>query len=886
MRCFINPAGLSTLPALVNIVVLSFLIYGCGGGGGGDDGDNSDAGDTDSSALTFSVAGVIQAAASNAVDSDVNDPFSPFQANDTLEQAQPIPNPLILGGYANLPGAGPNGRSALSGDQEDWYQVTLAANQIITLSIAGDGVFDDLDLGLFDSEGNLIDAAIGQEKFETLPVTETGDYFLLVQAFQGASNYTLTVGLQHSLPATRGPRLSDTFVPSEVIVRFHNTSPLVKQGLQTHLQAMGLAVQGGQENRNMLLALEETDHINALQQLGNEYAGQAQQRFATADPVLRRKIATLLALKALRMRPEVAYASLNYRRQLSFMPNDELYPLQWHYPLLNLPQAWDLQTGNNTIVAVLDTGVLLDHPDLQGQFVEGYDFISDPDNAGDGDGIDPDPNDPGDNASVSRSSFHGTHVSGTVAAATNNGLGVAGVAFGSRIMPLRVLGRRGATDFDVEQALRFAAGLPNDSNLVPSRQADVINLSLGGPGFSEASQAIYREINAAGVAIVAAAGNSASAEPFFPASYEGVISVSAVDINKELAPYSNVGPFIDVAAPGGNVDFDINGDGKPDGVLSTAASDAGGSINFDYPFYQGTSMASPHMAGVVALMRGINPALTPRDVDNLLASGAITTDLGPPGRDNRFGHGLINAYTAVVAAANTTGGAPITPIPILVVDPGALNFGLNRTRLMLTVTNGGGDTLIVNAPDQDSSGWLTLIPQVDDDGLGSYTIKVNRTGLTDGIYTATITLTSNANTIQVPVIMQVASNLQDGEVGQQFAILIDPTTRETMASVVATRQADGNYAYRFTEVPAGLYEIFAGSDLDNDGLICDSGESCGAYLTLDEPEDIRVTVDQVNLDFGSGFSANLENFQTTSANGEPIQGLSRYPNAPKQLERP
>jgi serine protease len=609
----------------------------------------------------------------------------------------------------------------------------------------------------------------------------------------------------------------------------------------------------------MLLSLTAIDRALTYKTLGIDYL-EAYDALQSNDPEQQLKRDTLRLVKALNRRPDVLYATPNYLRQgMAVNPNDPLYPLQWHYPLLNLPQAWDLNTGDGAIVAVIDSGVLVTHPDLQGQLLEGYDFIKNPADANDGDSsIEPDPNDPGDGALPSGSSFHGTHVAGTIAATTDNAAGVAGSAFFARLMPLRVAGRLGiATDYDVEQAVRFAARLPNDSGTLPPRRADVINLSLGGPAFSAASEAIFNQARAAGVAIVAAAGNEAGSTALYPASYAGVISVSAVDINKALAPYSNFGPFIDVAAPGGNNAQDINGDGKPDGVLSTAASDSEGIISPNYVYYSGTSMAAAHVSGVIALMRSTNPRLTPQDIDNLLISGAITEDLGTPGRDDRYGHGLLNAYRAVVAASNTPGGQPVTPIPILVVNPTALNFGLALSSLTLTVRNGGGGDLKVNPPSENSGGWLRLSAAVDGNGLGSYTLTVDRANLPDGLYTTTLTFTSNANTVQVPVIMQIAQNLATGDVGPQYVLLVEPTTLQTKSQAVAVRLDDGRYSYRFENIPAGTYQIFAGSDLNNDGFICDSGESCGAYLTLDKPIQVQVNGNRSDLDFASGFTANL-----------------------------
>jgi serine protease len=558
----------------------------------------------------------------------------------------------------------------------------------------------------------------------------------------------------------------------------------------------------------------------------------------------------------------VRSADLNYIRRVSIVPNDPDYGRQWHYPLINLPQAWEITIGgNDVIVAVIDTGVLVGHPDLAGRLTDGYDFIRSSAIALDGDGIDADPDDPGDQA-PGGSSFHGTHVAGTIASTTNNAVGVSGVTWNTRIMPLRALGRGGGTSYDVMQAVRYAAGLPNDTGSVPSPIADIVNLSLGGGGYSQSEQNVFTQARNRGVIIVAAAGNASSRSPSYPAAYDGVVSVGAVDYNKNLAWYSNFGDRVDVAAPGGDMGADANVDGFPDGVLSTCGEDDSGRIRFTYCFYQGTSMAAPHMAGVVALMKARNALLRPNDLDAWLISGAITEDLGPPGRDDRFGYGLIDALEAVGAAA---GSVPA----VLRINPASLRFGPTNAGRTFELKNAGtNDGIIVSSVTADVP-WLTVSPAIPPNiGLNpadtaELVLSVDRNHprlSSDGIYEAQLVISTDAvnDILTVPVSVQVGTSFVGGNAGTHYVVLVDPETLFTRAQVrVDYNPAAMGYAYLFTGVPAGTYQILAGTDSDNDFFIGDPGEAFGAYLTLDQTVSIRVAGNTGGLDFFTSFDFGL-----------------------------
>ncbi|HTO55862.1 MAG TPA: S8 family serine peptidase [Myxococcota bacterium] len=847
----------------------------------------------------FTVAGTVFAADASTVDSDVNDTSTVPVSNDDFFSAQPLTVPVTVGGYLNQPHVGPDGNSWEGGDLRDRYLVTLKTGQVIALVLGDDPSVSDLDVCLIGptSPGNpnpnqaCTTGVTGSLKLLSAP--SDGSYFIEVLVSDGcdcSGTYTLSVGLPAPAAAAKVARTDLDFVPNQLIVTLKSPQEMAASGLaapssmraqaSAMMSDLGMAKLGGDASREMLLQLPPAGapRVSTMQKLGavNQQETMTIQSL-TAEQAARHE--TILAMKALRQRADVKSVELNTIMHASAIPDDPRYPLQWHYPLIHLPQAWDIVTGDpNVIVAVVDTGARLDHPDLQGSFVAGYDFISDATRARDGDGIDPDPNDPGDKgAGTGGSSFHGTHVAGTIAAQTNNGIGVAGVSWGAKVMPIRVLGLNGGTQFDVLQGVRYAAGLSNDSGTVPAKKADIINLSLGGGGFSQSAQDVFTAVRAAGVIVVAAAGNDGSSAPSFPAAYDGVVSVAAVDFNRNPAFYSNFGSTVDVAAPGGDTSVDLNGDGFADGVLSTLADDTVTPLVFDYVFYQGTSMATPHVSGVFALMRSVDRNISPATIDTLLSSGSLTDDLMTPGRDDDTGWGLIDAQKAVVAA-----GGPPPAAPELSVTPSSLNFGISLDTIDFTVANTGTNALTISSVsvlNPSSAPWLSVAAQsVDGSGLGSYRAAVDRTGLTKGAsFNATISVVSNHGTIHLPVAMRVAPDSSTADAGFHYILLVDAQSLTAIAEI-AEPATNGAYAYSFANVPQGDYLLIAGSDMDDDQLICDGGEACGSYPTLDLPAPITVDQDRTGIDFGTAFRQSLATSSSALAIPTSVPaGLRRLP---------
>lgn len=539
--------------------------------------------------------------------------------------------------------------------------------------------------------------------------------------------------------------------------------------------------------------------------------------------------------------PSIKYAEPNYISHAKIIPNDFAfaYNLQWNLKLIGLPAAWEMTTGNSSvIVAVLDTGVRFDHPDLAANLLTtGFDFVSDVDSAGDGEGIDADPTDPLTDWPV----FHGTHVAGTIAAISNNGSGVAGVAWSVKIMPVRVLDvlGRGSTA-DIINGLRYAAGLSNVSGKMPAQPARVINMSLGGDGLcSQVYQDTLTEVRNAGVAVVVAAGNDAqeSNPVVSPASCQGVIAVGAVTRFAGWAPYSSVQPYVFIAAPGGDTIDDPSlflG-----GVLSTfSRSGTGQSL---YQFSEGTSMAAPHVSGVIALMLSVNPNLTPSQVENILSSTA--NDLGSSGKDSYFGYGLISAVRAVAQAKGVT--PPAVPVPYVLKPIVLFSDPVITSSLDNIVLNTGGGILTLSSVsgsvDTPTGGtWLSaaLFNNIFTCGLAAINcivkVTATRTGLTNGLYRGTVTVISNGGPFSFIVGLGVGAPppTPAGTVAVRLHG-VDSASKQLVVKQTTTTDASKNFSFTFSSVPVGQYLIDAGTDNDGSGFFGDApDEVYGIYKVI------------------------------------------------------
>jgi serine protease len=372
-----------------------------------------------------------------------------------------------------------------------------------------------------------------------------------------------------------------------------------------------------------------------------------------------------LAAKLMAEDSSIEYAEPDRKMYALLTPNDTNFSSLWGMGSGNggirATTAWDTTNGAGVTVAVLDTGIA-SHTDLNANVVAGYDMIADLATANDGNGRDSNAADPGDwstagqcgsGSRASNSSWHGTHVAGTIAAVGNNSKGVIGVAYGAKVQSIRVLGRCGGYTSDIADGMIWASGGTVSGLPANATPAKVLNLSLGGSGACDTtSQNAINSARSRGATVVIAAGNSnVNVSNASPANCSGVVAVASVGPTGGKASYSNFGTLVDVAAPGGEMSS-----GSANGILSTlnAGTTTPGAEN--YANYQGTSMAAPHVAGVAALMYAVKPTATPDQIEAALKSSARAF----PASCSGCGTGIVNATAAIAAITGGTTPPPPT----------------------------------------------------------------------------------------------------------------------------------------------------------------------------------------------------------------------------------
>ncbi|MCH7699966.1 MAG: S8 family serine peptidase [Chloroflexi bacterium] len=461
--------------------------------------------------------------------------------------------------------------------------------------------------------------------------------------------------------------------------------------------------------------------------------------------------------------PLVQAVERNLVEEITFTPNDSFFSFQWHFPQVQAEQAWDIADGSGVVVAVVDTGVAYEDfdnfaqaPDFAGTaFAPGFDFVNN----------DTHPND--DNG-------HGSHVAGTIAQTTNNGLGVAGLAFGATIMPVKVLDKRGSGSI-ANTADGFVWATDNG--------ADVINYSAGG-GHSSTKETAVNYVLSHGVVLVAAAGNDNTSSLGCPACYPGVLAVGATDFAQNRAPYSTFGcgrdgHCLDVVAPGGNTGADLNDDGFADGVLQQTFARACGQPGppdftaFVYCFFQGTSMATPHVTAAAALLLDLNSALTVQNVGDCLRITAL--DLGTTGYDTEYGHGLIQVKDSLDTCA---GGPPPSPTPTgsptSTATPSTPPFTSTPTSTATATAT------LTPTPTGTATATTTATPTSTATATATLTPTATSTATPTSTATATATLTPTATSTATPT--RTATNTPTATSTATATPTLTPTATSTVTA--------------------------------------------------------------------------------------------------------
>jgi serine protease len=566
--------------------------------------------------------------------------------------------------------------------------------------------------------------------------------------------------------------------------------------------------------------------------------------------------------KKIEQDPRVAYAEIDEILQTQFVPNDPFYQnLQWHYQAArtypggaNLPAAWDKATGSGVVVAVIDTGVR-PHADLVANLLPGYDFIS-ADTSGtfvsanDGDGRDPDPSDPGDfgaanacgkNELVHNSSWHGTHVAGTIAAVTNNGVGVAGVAFGAKVLPVRVIGVCGGFISDVAAGMQWAAGLTVPGVPANANKAKVLNMSLGGPGAcSTTLQDTVNSIRAVGSVVVAATGNDTAQSIGQPANCTGVIAVTAHTKTGDNANYANIGSGTVISGPGGGTGTMVPGDGSAVYSTLNAGTTLPGADNYGSKI--GTSMATPHVAGVAALIASVQPSITPDALQSVLVSSARPHPTGTFCATRAgCGAGLLDAEAALnkLSSLAPSVAASVTPPGVLPTgsivtftaaaspsSSGNATFSYQWTQL-------AGPTVTLASTTAASTSFTAPVPGAN------YTFAVKVTDSSSLTASNQVSVTTNT----APVLLPIAS--QSIVQGGNLSFVVSAADAETNPVVfVATGLPAGSTLEPATGIfnwnaagPLGTYVITV---TPNDGIV--NGASQSVVITVTAPPTVTAPV--------------------------------------------
>ncbi len=729
-------------------------------------------------------------------------------------------------------------------DPEDWYAFSGAPNLLLTLSVEGlifeeDGSFYcceydsmDIDLLIYNEDGTLADftyTAGSTSIFKQIVIPSSGNYYAVVKSIVGTSKYVLTLGSNifnvSEFKSNENQFAENRFISYIPFGKDFDVETYSRPNYDISLDNLSAKML---ESANILNKGLRVIDFNLDEEFNKIFTN---DYLVSSDNLSQVKY--LKHWKLLQYYKNL-YPKLNLEldfKAKAHFNNDPAWPFQWGLAQIGLDSVLTTIGAEvkDVAVAVLDTGspATISSAWAQSAFAAGgYDFVPFS-NAGDGDGYDSDPTD-----SEAATDSHGTHVASTISA-LNNGVSING--FGIQTVPIRVLGRDG-TGFrsDIVEGLLYAAGLPNASNTVyqGSTPIKVVNMSLGSAGGSCGStyQNVINDVYDRGISIVASSGNEAQEAPGlygYPASCNNVISVAATDYLRNRAYYSTYNDQVDIAAPGGDLTADLSADGYADGILAY-------DTNEDLSFLQGTSMASPHAAGAIAILYSLVPTLQPFQVDGLLADGHLTDDVGDEGKDNEFGYGALNLQKAVNRIISDEG----LDFTYATIDTATFNMGIDVNNFDFNVSKvGDGELSVVSIETNIPTAFDITSSNIDTEGFGSYTVDLDRSQLPDGLYQSSITVTfSNENSVVISISFQVGADRERIPIPSVYLQLLNDLGESAIAGSLP--MDDGTVAFYVDDIAPGSYYWRFSTTIDS--FIMDPAEFFNYYPDLSNSNEYFV----------------------------------------------
>ena len=838
----------------ISLLSIILLVVGCGGGSASEeDVDGTTPSPTPAPTPTpaeekYNIRGEVTLNGNLIIDSDVPNKAFSFLSNNQSSEAQPAFSPVTIIGYA---GEHISDEGEYTYDPLDVFVLNVEDTSI-DISLYQTNSSADLDIFVYD-EADLsspISFSANLTSFESLSFNGSGIYYLVVDSDMSArgSKYAMVVAESAQESTT-----NTTMDTGEFLIKTKQDSELTSNNSlksQNQLRDVFKRIPQGDG-----IVKVKPDYENIENVLGKSFLKTKISNEFQLDAELVAEIRKVKTLQQLRRKFPGYVIDLNHiyfpdADPEPFSPDPFYDEYQWNLRQINTKEALNL-VGQNTkdiVVAVLDSGApTKDSFAYQNSsFVDdGYDFVSDTDSSFDGDGIDDDPTDPDFQPVQSDGEIfgsHGSHVATTISA-KNDGNEINGLAV--KTLPLRVCGSDrsenggGCSSYDQLQAFYYLQGKNNDSGEVYDAttfgDVEIINMSLGGGGNNQIICDEIVNLKNAGIFVVASAGNEGNSAIRFPASCEYAFSVSSTKYDEQLSTFSSFNDYVDIAAPGGQVSEDLDGNDIGDGILAYSFKNSSHDGN-DYKglqVYNGTSMAAPHVSGYFGLIKYLDSDITFDELDLLLKSGQLTKDIGSPGKDDLFGYGLMDMHKGLNLLST---GVDFTSLAYPILSPGKVFMGYALEEKSFEITKvGNGDLEITSVEIQDINDVLTYeASDVDIDGFGTYKALINRTNLSDGSFISLIKFSfSNETYASIPVLYSSGNSKEKETVDQLWICAVNDDDEIIPCDVMQMER--GVAAFRIREVPNDTYtQVFACTTLEDnlsfsDSGICGPGDLRGEY---------------------------------------------------------